>query len=441
MNRQTSNIRAQAALCLFQVVDKGRSLSDALPQAQAALVNPKDKALLQQLCYGVLRWLPKLDFYCSRLLQKPLKGKQRPFQFLLYVGIYQLSAMRVPAHAAISETVEAALALKASGLKGLINGVLRNFQRQQQQLDEKAEQIDSCRFGHPNWFIKQIKQCYPEQWQGILEANQLQAPMWLRVNQQQFSGDDYLSQLTAAEIAAEPQAGLEHGIRLVKPTDVFKLPGFAEGSCSVQDGAAQFAAQLMDVQPGDKVLDACAAPGGKTCHMLERQPQLASMLAIDSDENRLQRVEENLTRLQLTAQMKTADASALDDWWDGEQFDRILLDAPCSATGVIRRHPDIKWLRRQADIAQLATLQQRILSQLWSTLKPGGSLIYATCSVLPQENREQIKAFLAVTADAQHQPLNQQDTLAEPGWQLIPGVDDMDGFYYAKLTKTEDMPQ
>lgn len=436
MNQQTHNIRAQAALCLYQVVDKGRSLSDALPQAQDALANPKDKALLQQLCYGCLRWLPKLDFYCSRLLQKPLKGKQRPFHFLLYVGIYQLTDMRIPAHAAISETVEAALALKAQGLKGLINAVLRNFQRQQQTLDQQLEKIDSCRFGHPNWFILQVKQAYPEQWQTILEANQQQAPMWLRVNQQQFSRQDFMAQLSAVEIEALEHTPLEQGIQLSKPTDVFKLPGFAEGSCSVQDGAAQFAAQLMGVQPGDKVLDACAAPGGKTCHMLERQPQLASMLAIDSDEKRLTRVQENLTRLQLKATTEAADATDLDSWWDGQLFDRILLDAPCSATGVIRRHPDIKWLRRKDDIEQLAGIQQAILRRLWSALKPGGTLLYATCSVLPQENAQQIVQFLADTADASLDAINELDTIQTPGWQLLPGEHNMDGFYYARLVKS-----
>jgi 16S rRNA (cytosine967-C5)-methyltransferase len=435
MNRRTENIRALAAGCLFQVVDKGRSLSDVLPVAQDKLINPKDKALLQQLCYGVLRWLPKLDFYSSRLLQKPLKGKQRPFVFLLYVGFYQLSMMRIPAHAAISETVEAVISMNASGMKGMINAVLRSFQRQQQELDEQAEKVDSCRLGHPNWFIKQVKALYPEQWEPILLANQQQAPMWLRVNQQQFSRADYVKQLNDADIATHTHEPLEQGIRLDKAIDVFRLPGFEQGSCAVQDGAAQFAAQVMDVQPGDRVLDACAAPGGKTCHMLERQPQLASMLALDSDAGRLTRVDENLTRLQLTAQTVAADAADTDSWWDGQLFDRILLDAPCSATGVIRRHPDIKWLRRQDDISQLAKIQKGILERLWATLKPGGTLVYATCSVLAQENGDQIKHFLAVTDDAQLVPINDNDTVVTPGWQLLPGVDDMDGFYYAKLLK------
>jgi 16S rRNA (cytosine967-C5)-methyltransferase len=433
-SKQIGNVRAQAANCIFQVVDKGRSLSDVLPQAQLALENPKDKALLQTMCYGVLRWLPKLDFCCSRLLEKPLKGKQRPFTFLLYVGFYQLLEMRIPPHAAISETVEAALAMKAEGLKGLINGVLRNFQRQQEDLMQAAEKVDSCRFGHPNWFIKQVKEHYPDHWQSILEANQLQAPMWIRVNQQQFTCVDYLEKMAEVEITGTEHDTLDQAIKLDKPIDVFKLPGFEEGSCAVQDGAAQFAAQLMDVQPGDNVLDACAAPGGKTCHMLEIQSELGSMTALDSDANRLKKVEDNLTRLQLTAKMVAADAGDLDSWWDGQLFDRILLDAPCSATGVIRRHPDIKWLRRAEDIHQLADIQQKILNRLWSTLKPGGTLVYATCSVLPEENKQQMIRFLSSCPDAQLEPIH-HDTPENPGWQLLPGINDMDGFYYCRLLK------
>lgn len=434
MNSANTNLRAAAANCVFMVVDKGRSLSDVLPQAQQKFTNGKDKALLQQMCYGVLRWLPKLDFYCSRLLQKPLKGKQRPFQFLLYVGCYQLSMMRIPEHAAISETVEAAVAMKAGGLKGLINGVLRNFQRQQQQLETKAQAIETCLYGHPSWFIKAIKQAYPQDWQQILQANQQQAPMWLRVNQRQFKRDDYFDQLKQLDISGEVHDELPQAIKLSKAIDVFKLPSFDDGSCAVQDGAAQFAAKLIDAQANDRILDACAAPGGKTCHILEIQPQVQTMHALDCDQQRLERVNENFTRLQLDADTICADASDIDAWWDGQQYDRILLDAPCSATGVIRRHPDIKWLRRREDIAQLAELQQQILQRLWSTLKPGGLLLYATCSVLPQENKQQMQQFLTAQSDAELVPICNDDS-DNPGWQLLPGQDDMDGFYYCCLKK------
>ena len=437
MAARDTNSRALAAHCLYQVVDKGRSLSDVLPQAQAKLANPKDKALVQQICYGVLRWLPKLDYWAGKLLQKPLKGKQRPFQFLLYVGFYQLAYMRTPAHAAISETVEGAIAMKAAGLKGLINGVLRNFQRQQDTLIAAAEQVDSCRYGHPNWFIKQLREHYPQDWQAMLEANQAQAPMWIRVNAQHGDAQDYLAKLNAVEIEGALDDDLAQAICLQSPCDVSRLPGFDEGHCSVQDGAAQFAAHLLDAQAGDIVLDACAAPGGKTCHMLEGQSGIDTMTALDCDDKRLARVEQNLSRLQLTAKLVCAPAQNLEDWWDGRLFDRILLDAPCSATGVIRRHPDIKWLRRQDDIAQLAELQREILTRLWMTLKPGGTLLYATCSVLPQENVEQMRQFLSVTEDAIHCPLHDGDTAARPGWQLLPGQHNKDGFYYCRLKKAD----
>ena len=438
MNATKINLRASAANCIYQVVDKGRSLTDVLPATQAKFDNPKDKALLQQLCYGVLRWLPRLDFFCSRLLQKPLKGKQRPFQFLLYVGCYQLLMTRIPAHAAISETVEAAVTMKAGGLKGLINGVLRNFQRQQETLELAADKAESCRFGHPNWFIKQVKAHYADKWPQILTANQQQAPMWLRVNRRQSGADEYLQRLQAQQIEGQLNSRLNQAICLEKAVDVAKLPDFASGACSVQDGAAQFAAQLLGAKAGERVLDACAAPGGKTCHILELEAQIETLCALDSDANRLARVTENLQRLQLDATLICDDACKVSSWWDGQLFDRILLDAPCSATGVIRRHPDIKWLRRAEDIEQLAALQQQILMALWPILKPGGTLLYATCSVLPQENTQQMQRFLTQCADARLDPIHSEETETLPGWQLLPGQDNMDGFYYCRLVKSPE---
>lgn len=430
---QNNNLRARCADCLYQVVDRGRSLSDALPVAQIDL-NPNDKALVAQICYGVLRTLPTLDFCCSRLLDKPLKGKKRPFQFLLYVGFYQLLEMRIPPHAALSETVEAAVAMKAGGLKGMINGVLRNFQRQGEALLAQADAVESCRYNHPNWFIKKAKAHYPDKWQDILAANQQQAPMWLRNNAQKQSRQDYLQLLQDAGIDCHDDNALQNAICLQKPTDVTKLPGFFEGHSSVQDGAAQFAAELIGVQPGDRVLDACAAPGGKTCHMLELATDI-DMTAIDCDPNRLKSVQENLTRLQLTAKLIAADAADLSAWYDGQPFDRILLDAPCSATGVIRRHPDIKWLRKAADIEQLAQLQWQILNAMWPALKVGGTLVYATCSVMPEENKQQMMRFLHETQNARLDSINESDTVDSPGWQLLPGDNGMDGFYYCRLVK------
>ena len=268
-----------------------------------------------------------------------------------------------------------------------------------------------------------------------MEANNQRPPMWIRNNGQRQSRDQMLARM--AEVGINAQAGDEGAdcILLERPCDVTKLPGFEQGDCSVQDGAAQLAAQLLDPQPGEWILDACAAPGGKTAHLLERQPDLAGVVAVDADDNRLKRVQENLDRIGLKARLIHGDASTPDQWWPEGQFDRILLDAPCSATGVIRRHPDIKWLRRDQDIRELAELQGRILAALWPRLKKGGTLLYATCSVLPEENRDQVHAFLAATKGARLVPLHEQDTPAAPGRQFLPGEAGMDGFYYAKLLK------
>lgn len=425
-----SNVRAIAAQTLFQVVDKGVSLSTQLPIA-AKLVAPKDKALLQNMCYGVLRYLPSLEHYCQKLLEQPLKGKNRVFQFLLYVGIYQLQHMRVPSHAAVAETVNALAELRAPGLKGLINAILRNFQRQQAELEASANEIPVCKYNHPSWFIKAVQAGYPESWESLLEANQQQAPMWLRVNQRQNSTEHYADQLSEQAIGFSQDERFVDGLLLNAPCDVDKLPNFSVGACSVQDAAAQLAARLLAPENGERVLDACAAPGGKTCHLLELAD--CDVVAIDADEIRLQRVEDNLARLSLSAHCLQGDASQPDDWWDGEQFDRILLDVPCSATGVIRRHPDIKWLRRASDIEDLALIQRKILNNIWPLLKAGGTLLYATCSVLPAENRNQVAAFLAEHTDAQLVPLHSEDTETTPGMQLLPGT--TDGFYYAKLFK------
>ena len=424
------NVRALAAETLYNVVDKGASLNQELPFASQGLP-PKDKALLQQICYGVLRYLPSLENYCQHLVEQPLKGKRRIFQFLLYVGIYQLQHMRVPPHAAISETVNALAQMRALGLKGLINAILRSFQRQQSELEEKAKQIPVCLYNHPNWFIKQVQAAYPNSWEALLEENQQQAPMWLRVNQAQYSTQEYSEMLTANDIEHTLNPEFVDGIKLAKPRDVFSLPEFDVGACSVQDAAAQLAARFLEPKADEYILDACAAPGGKTCHILELAD--AEVLALDSDSTRIERVKQNVTRIGLGADLQCGDASQPHTWWDEQQFDRILLDVPCSATGVIRRHPDIKWLRRASDIEDLAKLQSDIIDSIWPLLKPGGTLVYATCSVLPQENQQQVAKFLANNDDVVHIPLHENDTVTNPGLQLLPG--ESDGFYYAKLVK------
>ncbi len=432
------NVRALAAKVLNQVVEQGVSLSQALPAAQQDLA-AKDKALLQMLCYGVLRTLPRLDFFCRSLMKKPLTGKQRAMHFLILVGLYQLLYTRIPSHAAVGETVNGAKALKKPALKGMVNGVLRSFLREQESLLAKAEQQDSLRYCHPSWLVKRLQAAYGVDLAAkIMHENNQQAPMWLRVNARHHSREQYQALLNEAQLnsfAAE-DAENSNALRLEKATDVYKLPGFEQGWVSVQDGAAQLAAHYLDAQPGELILDACAAPGGKTVHTLELQPQIKQMVAVDADDKRLLRVQENLQRLQLSATVIHGDASQPDSWWQGERFDRILCDAPCSATGVIRRHPDIRWLRRDSDIAELVALQKRILHALWDKLKPGGILLYATCSILPDENDLQIKSFLQNTKDATLIALSEQYPSVEQGRQLLPNEAGMDGFYYAKLQKS-----
>ncbi len=423
------NVRAAAAKVVYQVVDQGQSLSNALPAAQQD-IRERDHALLQEICYGVLRWLPRLESVTNQLMDKPLKGKQRVFHHLILVGLYQLGYMRIPAHAAVAETVNATKDLKKPQLRGLVNAILRNYQRQQESLDEQSLSHDAGRYGHPGWLLKLLKQGYPEQFESVIEANNTKAPMWLRVNRRHHSRDEYRELLNAEGISTDRHPEAQDALRLHSPCDVSKLPGFADGWVSVQDAAAQLSVEYLAPQAGELILDCCAAPGGKTAHIMERQPE-AQVVAIDCDEQRLTRVHDNLQRLKLDAKVLCADARYPDQWWQGEQFDRILLDAPCSATGVIRRHPDIKWLRRADDIEALAQLQAEIVDAMWQQLKPGGTLVYATCSITPQENSEQVKAFLGRTDDAE---LTGSD-IEQPGRQILPGEHDMDGFYYAVIRK------
>jgi len=430
------NVRAAAATVLNRVVDQGVSLSHALLVVQDD-INPKDKALLQLFCYGVLRTLPRLDFFCCSLMNKPLKGKLRRLHFLILVGIYQLLYTRIPSHAAVGETVNGASALKKPALKGIINGVLRNFLRKQNQLVEKAQRQDTLCYCHPLWLVKRLQKAYGiEKSLEIMHENNQQAPMWLRVNALHHTAFNYQIILKNVNLSSVLANDIENcnALCLDNAIDVYKLPGFDEGWLSIQDGAAQLAAHYLDPQKNDLILDACAAPGGKTLHILERQRDIKQMVALDLDEKRLLRVQENLNRLGLTATVLQGDALKPGDWWSGEHFDRILCDAPCSATGVIRRHPDIRWLRRDSDIQVLVKLQKNILQALWKILKSGGVLLYATCSILPDENDLQIADFLKNTPDAKLIPLSQKYNEVK-GRQLLPNEDNMDGFYYAKLQK------
>jgi len=427
------NPRATAARILSQVTRDGRSLSRAMEDVPPALGG--DRALIQEMCYGVLREYHRLSAMVASLLKKPLKEKDADVQALLLLGLYQLMHMRVPDHAAVSETVAATITLKKVWARGMVNGVLRNFQRQQEKLSAQADTTEESRWSHPQWLINALRKAWPTDWQALLTANNQRPPMCLRINTAKISANDYLQLLKKNEIAASRSELTVSAIQLEHPQDVTALPGFAEGWLSVQDEAAQQAAYLMALEPGQRVLDICAAPGGKTAHMLELAE--VEMIAVDVDAIRLQRVEENLQRLGKTAQCIVGDASMPKTWWDGQPFDRILLDAPCSATGVIRRHPDIKILRREADIKKLATLQAQILDAIWPLLKPSGMLVYATCSVLPEENARQIIAFVGRQSDAQIKMTNVPWGMpVTAGQQVLTGNNGMDGFYYACLEKT-----
>lgn len=423
------NLRSVAAQTIEKVVEQGQSLSNVLPAAQKA-VGEKDAALLQELCYGVLRTLPQLEWIISKLMSRPMTGKQRTIHFLIMVGLYQLMHTRIPAHASLAETVEGAIALKRQQLKGLINGVLRQFQRQQEELMLQMNDGDQ-QYLHPKWLLERLKRAWPGQWQQIVEANNQRPPMWLRVNRNHHSRDTWLALLEESGKKAFVHPQHIDALRLETPCAVSQLPGFEQGWVTVQDASAQGCVALLDPQNGEKILDLCAAPGGKTTHILEAAPQ-AEVMAVDVDAQRLARISENLQRLDMKAQVKLGDGRTPAAWCGNTQFDRILLDAPCSATGVIRRHPDIKWLRRDRDIPELALLQQQILDAVWPHLKSGGTLLYATCSILPEENHQQISQFLERHTDAR---LSDTDDLSQPGIQVFPQTDGGDGFYYAKLIK------
>ncbi|MEE9946990.1 MULTISPECIES: 16S rRNA (cytosine(967)-C(5))-methyltransferase RsmB [Pseudomonas] len=429
------NPRLAAARALAAVLSGKASLNSSLP-AQLDKVDERDRGLTQDLAFGTARWQPRLDLLAAQLLQKPFKAADADVQALLLVGLYQLFYSRIPAHAAIGETVGCADKLKKPWAKGLLNAVLRRAQREGEELLAGMERDPVVRTAHPRWLQKSLKAFWPEQWEAICAANNAHPPMILRVNRRHHSRDAYLALLAEAGVVASACQYSRDGIVLAEACDVRGLPGFAEGWVSVQDEAAQLSADLLELAPGQRVLDACCAPGGKTCHLLEAEAGLAHVVAIDLEAKRLTRVRENLDRLQLDAELIACDARDTASWWDRKPFQRILLDAPCSATGVIRRHPDIKLTRQADDIPALATLQGELLDALWPTLEVGGMLLYATCSSLPTENTEVIDAFLARTPGARELDLATEAGLRQPhGRQLLAQEGGHDGFYYAKLIK------
>ena len=436
--RQASpNPRASAAR-LLQQLQSGRSLSELLA-GDIKGVGERDRALVKAICFGVARWWQRLDALANLLLERPLKSRDADIRALILIGLYQLQYTRVAPHAALAETVEAARVLKKPWAAGLVNALLRRFQRQSKTLLAAADRSQTARYAHPEWLLQALQRAWPRHWQAMVDAANCQPPMSLRVNLARISRSDYFQCLKQAGIAARPIQGVPSGVVLDRAMDVAALPGFSDGLVSVQDGGAQLAAPLLDLRPGQRVLDACAAPGGKTGHILELAPPGVLLTAVDIDFQRLQRVRENLHRLGLTADIATGDAASPQGAWAELRYDRILLDVPCSACGVIRRHPDIKLLRKATDIAALAQMQERILDAAWPLLKPGGMLLYATCSLLPEENQDQVRHFLERQEDAMELPVDATwGHACRPGRQTLPGEATMDGFYYARLLKAEN---
>ncbi len=425
-------LRAVAA-SVIAAVEHGQSLSQCLPSALASLP-ATERPELQALCYGTCRWFHRLDGELQQRLKKPLRKPDRVVHHLMLVALFQLRHSQQATYAILNETVEACRALDKPHLTGLVNGVLRSAQRE----GEPQPVTPNIQYSHPEWMVEKLRHNWPKAWAAILDANNAQAPMTLRVNASQISRADYLQWLADAGIEAEPTPYAPFGIQLASACGVDKLPGFADGAVSVQDEAAQLCTTLLGLAPGQRVLDACAAPGGKTCAILEQCPELADVIALDQSAERLPRVQENLDRMGLSATLMAADAADLEQWWDRSSFDRILLDVPCSASGVIRRHPDIKLLRREADITPLAAIQTGLLASLWKTLRPGGRMVYATCSVFPQENHRIIQRFLKQESSAR---LLEPDVIwgldTTAGRQLLPDPRSHDGFFYACLERID----
>lgn len=433
------DVRLIAAQTLSTVLTDGMTLSQLMPAASEKVLD-RDQPLLQELCFGTCRWYPRLKRLYLLLVGKPLKKKDTDIEALIYLGFYQLLYTRVAPHAAINETVNCAKKLNKPWAVNLLNAVFRRIQRDREELLKQADLLEQGRLAHPKWLIKAVNKYWPDQAERVFAANNAHPPMTLRANLSKTNRDEYLQALLNQGVEAQATPYSVSGITLAEAQNVQILPGFNEGVVSVQDEAAQLAATILALEPGQRVLDACAAPGGKTGHILETQPGLSQITALDISAKRLEKVTQNLARIEPNWRDKinlvAADVLNLSDWFDGQQFDRILLDAPCSATGVIRRHPDIKMLRMANQVEALAELQLELLTTLWQTLKPGGRLVYATCSIIPTENTQVIEQFLQQTNDAKEHVLHVDWGIAQKtGRQLLPLVAGHDGFYYSVLNK------
>jgi 16S rRNA (cytosine967-C5)-methyltransferase len=419
-------IQLEAAKAVGKVVNNGRNLNQVLIETmrKQAGFTTQEQGALQDLCYGTLRYYLRLEFILGRLMERPMQSLA--LKNLLQVALYQLLYTKAGQHVIVDQAVSAAKRINSNG-GGLVNAVLRNFLRKQPLMLEAADQKTESRYSYPQWWITALMTQYGEQATEILEAGNRHPPMALRINARQTTATEYQALLASQDIAAQPIGPL--ALKLEHPVTVARLPGFAEGRVSVQDAAAQNAARFLDVREGMRVLDACAAPGGKSAHLLESAN--IELVALDKDELRLERVRENLQRLHLNAQVVCGDAATPKEWWDGKTFQRILADVPCSASGVVRRHPDIKWLRRPEDIENFAIQQSRILESLWPLLARDGKLLYVTCSIFERENQQVISSFLAQHEDATRIELSSPDMT---DGQLLPN-DKHDGFFYALLHK------
>lgn len=428
--------RAAAVEVLNAVLVNRRSLATAKSLIDGKL-ELRDRALAMELVNGVLRWRFRLEALLAMLLNRPLRKKDQDLQLVMLIALYELNELSTPDYAVVNEAVAQTRRFGKKWAAAMVNAVLRHFIRDRDTLLAAVDRDRIARFSHPGWLIDLLAQDWPDELERIVTANNHRPPMWVRVNTGRVAVADYLKRLAAEGMEAQPHPLAEAALRLGAPLDVSRLPGFGEGLVSVQDASAQLAAQLLDTAKAQRVLDVCAAPGGKTCHILEAAADI-DMTAVELEPSRMSRVQQNLDRLGLRARLVVGDASEADDWWDGQCFDRILVDAPCSATGVIRRHPDIKSLRRAEDLRALTSVQQRILQQSWRMLKPGGVLLYVTCSILRQENEQQIERLLSAQDDAVEVPIDANWGVAcRHGRQLLPGDMDGDGFYYAKLQKRD----
>lgn len=427
-----ARVRAVAAKLNAAIVRDGRTLDSVL--AEPAGLPERDLPLLRALLYGSIRWHHRLAWQLERLLTRQLGRSRRDAELaaLIRLGLFQLQWLRVPDHAAVSATVDAAAIIGAGQRRGLVNAVLRRFRREERQLDAAMAGSPEAFRSHPRWLIDAIEKDWKGRAGEILTANNAQPPMWLRVNTCRVGVDEYAATLTESGHSAQRDDTAPAALLLDEPVPAASLPGYADGLVSVQDAAAQLAAAYLDLRPGQRVLDACAAPGGKTAHMLESCPDLAEVVALDRDPDRLAIAQDNLARLGLSATWLACDAADTETWWDGRPFDRILVDAPCSAIGVVRRHPDIKLLRRESDLDAVARLQARLLERTWPLLGSDGLLVYATCTVLKRENHAQIERFLQAAPDAALAGGRSRGQR-----QLFPGEANMDGFYYACLKKRD----